>query len=648
MSSPETIPFPPNPHDPRISAFRSPAAQEVFHSVCQKDQVWRRDVFDVHAIHEEARDAFYSTLERAIAPSGTPYGHTLLLLGEAGSGKTHLMRAFRNHVHGNRVGYCGYLQMTTATENYGRYVLVNLIESLDDPYFEGEVDRSGLMTLSDALVETPGVLSPEEIDRLRQADLTADELAQLTVDIADRFIAQPRFEKLDAELIRALCCLQRDDSRIRSRVLKFLRCEELSEFDRRFLPALIPRLHDHHPQEMVEHLGQLLWAVQHRSLILLIDQLEDMANFDADPQAAEVRFRRTVQTICALAGAVPSSVFVISCLEDFYQLLRNILTGSARDRLEQDPAPVRLTATRSAEEVERIVEYRLGALYAAAGIENADPTFPFPAEFLDRLAGLRTRDVLDRCRRFQSDHATQARADRERPAIFAVPRTVSAKTAVAAESNLEENVSNLRIAWNDFRAAFQPAIPESEEGQARLLGRALELCQLDLETTNPFRVVVEGNLVKVASADSDHARTAQVIGVCNRPSRGGALARQIEEFIEITRGTPAILLRSTDFPADVKTKAGRLIGNFLDQGGRRTVVEDSHWRQMQAFEQFHEKYCNEPHYECWRKSDRPLTNLKPLLDILPVDSEPVVRKLSFEPRNQNESRNFTTPNSDVA
>ena len=31
--------------DPRMAVFRSPQALDAFHSVCQKDQVWRRDVF---------------------------------------------------------------------------------------------------------------------------------------------------------------------------------------------------------------------------------------------------------------------------------------------------------------------------------------------------------------------------------------------------------------------------------------------------------------------------------------------------------------------------------------------------------------------------------------------------------------------------
>jgi hypothetical protein len=61
-------------------------------------------------------------------------GKSLLLRGEAGSGKTHLMRAFRNEVHRDGTGYCGYLQMTTRTGNYARYILSNFIDALSQPY----------------------------------------------------------------------------------------------------------------------------------------------------------------------------------------------------------------------------------------------------------------------------------------------------------------------------------------------------------------------------------------------------------------------------------------------------------------------------------------------------------------------------------
>src|SRR5690349_16412447 len=119
--------------DPRIAAFCSPDGPAVFHAVAHSHEVYRADPFDVETIHEEARGAFRRLVEQATAPPGLPYGRILLLKGEAGCGKTHLMRAFRNWAHAQGRGYCGYMQMSTSAGHYGRYALNNLIDSLDKP-----------------------------------------------------------------------------------------------------------------------------------------------------------------------------------------------------------------------------------------------------------------------------------------------------------------------------------------------------------------------------------------------------------------------------------------------------------------------------------------------------------------------------------
>src|SRR5260370_3969272 len=113
----------------RIDAFCSQTGAEVFRSVVGHQEIWRPDPFDVETIHEEARAAFRRALSRAAAKPPPPAGSVLLLLGVSGSGKTHLMRAFRNYVHGNARGYCGYLQMTSTSRTYARYLLRNLIHA---------------------------------------------------------------------------------------------------------------------------------------------------------------------------------------------------------------------------------------------------------------------------------------------------------------------------------------------------------------------------------------------------------------------------------------------------------------------------------------------------------------------------------------
>src|SRR5579885_2353383 len=113
--------------DSRAAAFCSPSGLEVFSGIVHGSQVWTADPFDVESIHADARGAFARLLNRASSSEPPSHGKTLLLLGEAGGGKTHLMRAFRTTAHTAGTGYCGYLQMSTRSDNYARYVLTNLI-----------------------------------------------------------------------------------------------------------------------------------------------------------------------------------------------------------------------------------------------------------------------------------------------------------------------------------------------------------------------------------------------------------------------------------------------------------------------------------------------------------------------------------------
>ena len=117
--------------DRRITAFCSSRFPELFHAFAYANDIWKQDPFDVKSIHVNAREKFQQIVSRVLESSGLAKGRILLLLGESGCGKTHLMRAFRNQVHSQSRGYCGYLQMTAFTGDYGRYVLGNLVESLD-------------------------------------------------------------------------------------------------------------------------------------------------------------------------------------------------------------------------------------------------------------------------------------------------------------------------------------------------------------------------------------------------------------------------------------------------------------------------------------------------------------------------------------
>ena len=157
--------------DPRMAAFLAPDCPEVFHSVATPTAIWKADPYDVETIHAEARAAFEHLLNRAGRNPPPPSGAVLVLLGEAGSGKTHLMRAFRTRAHGQGLGYCGYLQMTAEASNYARYMLTNLIDGLEQPYDPTGPSRTGLARLSAALLESVPGLSGIDMEAFRDGEV---------------------------------------------------------------------------------------------------------------------------------------------------------------------------------------------------------------------------------------------------------------------------------------------------------------------------------------------------------------------------------------------------------------------------------------------------------------------------------------------
>ncbi len=592
--------------DPRLAVFCSALGPEVFRSVCHRHEIWREDPFDVPTIHEEARDVFARLLNLATTPPATAAGRTLLILGESGAGKTHLMRVFRNHVHSRRLGYCGYLQMTSATDDYGRYVLSNLIDSLDQPYYESHSESSGLMCLSDALVEIPSSVLRKERESLREDRFDDRQLAKFIAHIADHIIEDERYAGCDVHLVQALLYLQRNEPRIKSRVLSYLRCEDLSEADRSVLGGMVPRTD---PERTIETLGRLMEALQGVSLVVCVDQLEDMAHLDRDAE----RFRRAVGTVCALAERVPSSLFIISCLEDLYPPLKRSLTRSFIDRLERDPEPLKLHSLRSWDEIVGLVGQRLRFLYESADVEfdENDPTYPIPRAALEQITNIRTRDVLDWCRTYRNRmiDGLDVAADRPDPAEGAVD-----------SGDLDEQIIHLTQLWNDCLADHREPPPDEDGRLGALLSWAVSHVSRELDTGHRFLTTNdEGKCTVKVQGDSGILESLK-IGLCNKSPLGGALSRQVEEIQSWAGDDVPVLVRSTDFPDNPKTKIAQQIAAVVAVGGRRIVVEDSDWRAMRALQTFLVQYETEPGFADWLKTERPLAQLKSLREMLDLDA----------------------------
>ena len=386
--------------DPRDVAFCRADGPEVFSSVAHGSQIHERDPFDVESIHADAREVFHRQIVRATTPEQHQYGHgrTLLVLGGSGSGKTHLLRALRHQVHAQRLGYVGYLQMTSEVGDYARYVLRNLIDSLERPYDAPELAESGLLYLSDGLAEGCGSIIGPELERLRNAELAGTELDELIGGLVDRILRTEGLSSLEPDLVHALLLLQRRDPALQRRVIRFLRCEPLSAYEQRQLGGLAPRDQPEDPMRTIQQLAAIAYELQLASLVLLVDQVEDTV-----PDGRTVtRLQQAIDVLRGIADAVPSIVVVMACLDDVYSTVKGALSRPLIDRLERDPAPIRLASERQRGDIEAMLVRRLDHLYAAfdVAIQDDDPIYPFSPAQIEAVTLYRARDAIAKFREF--------------------------------------------------------------------------------------------------------------------------------------------------------------------------------------------------------------------------------------------------------
>jgi chloramphenicol 3-O-phosphotransferase len=597
--------------DPRVAAFCSARHPDLFHAFAYAADIWRHDPFDVESIHRGARDKFAHIVGRVREPSGLPRGRILLLLGESGSGKTHIMRAFRNQVHSRDSGYCGYLQMTAFTEQYVRYVLNNLLDSFDKPYDESRSATTALIRLSSALAESCGDAMHHRLQSLQDGGLAQTALDHTITEMADQIILDDRFRDIPDELfvVQALLYLQSSDPRIKARVLRYLRCEDLTAHDRTRLGGIIPCNQPDAPHRMIQRLGQLIWAVERVPLVLCVDQLEDV--FDLD--SAAVKFRRAMATLCDIVSRLPSAIVVIACLENFYDELRKLLTRPIVDRVENDPAPVALQAPCDRDEVDSLIARRLRFLYDSAGVSFVpdEPTFPLPETLIRKLVGLRARDVLGEVHRYRERCVEEGKMtecpfpagcqDGPKPAVGIIP---------------------LEQAWNEFRSTFVASVSVDDQELAAILTEAIRSCAEEVLGVATFEAETDGRLVSVKRCDIDQYVERMLVGVCNKAAPGGGLSRQIDEVVKRAGADTPVIVRSTEFPRSPQAAVVQQLGRLVADGGRRVVIEDSDWRAMMALSSFRGKHGSDARFASWLKVTHPLTSLTSLREILNLTRKP--------------------------
>ena len=592
--------------DPRARAFCRADGPEVFSSVAHGSQVFERDPFDVDSIHGDARAVFRRLLDYAITPARHEggAGRTLLVLGVAGSGKTHLLRAFRTEVHARGDGYVGYLQMSSDVGDYSRYVLAKLVDSLDRPYDAPDRPLTGLVYMSTSLVEH-GALPAAERERLRTGELDGPALSSFVGRLVDRLVQTPELAAADTDLIQALLLLQRGDPALNRRVVKFLRCEALTPYEQELLGGLAPRLAPEDPARTILQLGRLIYQIHRVALVLLIDQIED-----AIPDArGHERIQRAFDAVRRITDELPSALVVVACLEDVYEQIKPRLTASLVDRLERDPEPVRLDARRGRADTELMLARRLEHLYEACEVDwrEDEPLFPFRAEQLAQLANQRARDILAFFHRYQE------RCVRAGALLPLGDDAEPAPPPPAAPPVADE----LDRAWNDALVEGVDS-PDDEVALLELLAAGVAACAHELGLALPTTLDRKARPLRLIIAIA--GKRARLVEICNRKPQGGHLGRQIDGLRD--SAGPQVMpvaLRTSEFSFGARSTINQQIGELIKVGGVALTATDGDLRATAAFAAFVDRHRDHPGLAAWRRSQRPLSGLALFRQLLDLD-----------------------------
>ncbi|MCB1510312.1 MAG: ATP-binding protein, partial [Hyphomicrobiaceae bacterium] len=528
------------------------------HSITWEDDIWQADPVDVEIVHKKARDKFYDLLDRINSAKGANLPARILLFhGQSGAGKTHLIRALRTGAHRRGNAYFGYAQMTADVANYADFFLRRLIASLEKPYDPDEGGESGLSRLTRLMAEA--ALPADQLEALREADLDELALARLIVDLADEIVACPDFadQDLDINIVRAMLYMQRNDPRIDQRIRQYLYGRQLNELSAQTVRALDPNSGDGRAFEIVEALGRIMWIVDQAALVFCIDQVEDLRNFD-DP---EDRFTKAVGNLMQIANRVPSSVVIISVLEEFYGQARAMLHQSYIDRIEKS-GPVPLYESRTAEEAREIIARRLEheAKRHSDGPNFSDPTaYLSPATF-EEFAGLSTRRLLEHAQKRFCGVVDDVETDDGLASTLAQALGFPGDNDDPGSDNAFG--INYRDLWDSFANGCEAEMPSDDQDLLDVLTASVALTsqewggQLKVEAK---RREIADDLPTIditVTHPTGHSFDARVY-LCNRPTQGGGLKRQLDKVLTTMGGRTCFMLRASDFPPNKKNQTAQ-------------------------------------------------------------------------------------------
>jgi hypothetical protein len=456
-----------------VSSLRPPPASpfENVHA-----DAWGSSFIDVPEINKSVTDAIASSIlgvRQAARQKSELRTSSLLVLGPAGGGKTHLFARLR-HQLGPRAVFV-HLRPLVGTEMTPRYVLQQIVQQLG-------YDNSGLKQLDALVGSSLALLQGEKSLEMPRAIL--DEFQQL--DQAERESRLEaavetllgRYPELDEMYLTRLLDAPFMDSRKQRAALAWLGGRELEELQMKRL-GVSQSLPEEHIIQALQTLG--IFAAPGAPVVLVFDQLENLM----DAEASGTRIRAYANLVAELFDRMRGFVIVQMALDTEWEnvILPN-LSAAQRTRLASHSTRISLpTPDERRELVRRWID------------QLPDRSEPFPWPFTEarlehwcKAPQMTPRMLMIECRHAL---ALGANAPLEPSEVAAddAPQTDRAPTTAADDDTSADDA--LAGAWQQHVVRARKAMDEAAADHrsvdpARLIGGIA--CALRAAGVSPKRV----------------------------------------------------------------------------------------------------------------------------------------------------------------
>ncbi|WP_306204684.1 ATP-binding protein [Actinoplanes sp. RD1] len=550
------------------------------------EDVWTS--LDIHLddLNGAAGEAVLRSFDDATrSRSGSPLG--LVVEGQHGSGKTHLLRWAREKVQRQH----GYFFLMGVAD--GRTFWPNIVHT-----FMRGLRRSGsyrhpqLAVLLERLSEKTSIVLSLRQQVRGDAALTP---AALDAFVSALRLAEPEIGRECRHTLRALVLLAAaddDTADLGESWLFSLPNLDAADLARWGLPVKTKT-----PQQVAEEMSRLL-ACTGPSMIA-VDQIDVIFAQARPGPGGSVQAGAATAALAEDLGnglmdlreKLSRTVTVVSCLPASWIMIKERALMSVAGRFRQE---TRLHRLPSRETAERLIAARFAPLFEAAEFKPPHPTWPILPEAFEKALDYTPRQLIER-----ADEHVRICLDRDEVVLLADlddhrEEAVPAVRDVEPErlGQFDEHFDRLRAgADTDVAAALDPRTEDT--AMARLLEAGLRAWTIEqgerasrykVQPVEPGRPSAHGWLRETLDEETEDEAHWSFRGLAHPHHRAvQARMERLRGFVNLDpaiRKRRAILLRNVPWPTGPVSQ--RVLDEYLDVGGMVTEVSEEDLRTYAA------------------------------------------------------------------